>query len=80
MLEHFKAAPLSSSFMLAAILGFLISTLYVWKQSKAFGFAFAIIFAIMFVASLVSMRRAPVEAELALDQHASRSGSKSSKR
>jgi len=80
MLKHFQAAPLSSSFMLASIIGFLISVLYVWKLEKSFGFTFAIIFGVMFVASIVSMGHAPVEAELALDHHASRSGKRSSRK
>ena len=80
MLQHFKAAPLSSGFMLASIIGFLVSVVYVWNLNKSFGFTFAIIFAVMFVASIVSMTHAPVEAELALDHHARKSGKKPSRR
>ncbi|MBI4149976.1 hypothetical protein HY488_01080 [Candidatus Woesearchaeota archaeon] len=80
MLEHFKAAPLSSSFMLASIIGFLISVLYVWKVNKSFGFTFAIIFGVMLVASIISMSHAPVEEELALDHHVSKSGKKPARR
>ena len=79
MLKHFQAAPLSSSFMLASIIGFLISALYVWKISKSFGFTFLIIFGVMFVASIISMSHAPIEAEIALDQHAQKSGKKPTK-
>ena len=79
MLEHFKAAPLSSGFMLASIIGFIVSLLYIWGLSPSFGFAFAAIFAVMFVASIVSMTKAPIEDELALDHHAGKSGKKPSK-
>ena len=54
------AAPLKGSFMLTAMLGFLISAYYVYPQSFNYGFTFMIIFAAMFVASLISMTKAPV--------------------
>lgn len=80
MLQHFKAAPLSSSFMLASIVGFLISILYVWNLNKSFGFTFSLIFIVMFIAALISMSHAPVDDALALDHHVRRSGKKPSKR
>ncbi|MBW3023330.1 hypothetical protein KY308_04465 [Candidatus Woesearchaeota archaeon] len=60
-----KIAPLSGSFMLASMLGFAISLVWVYPASKGFGVSFMIIFAAMFVASLISLRRAPVEDLLA---------------
>lgn len=54
------AAPLKGSFMLTAMLGFLISAYYVYPQSFNFGLAFMFIFAMMFIASLISMTKAPV--------------------
>ena len=58
--RKFHYAPLKSSFMLIAILGFLISAYYLLPLSFNFGIAAMIIFAAMFVASLVSMTKAPV--------------------
>ena len=43
-----------------AILGFLISVYWVYPQSVNYGVAFMLIFAVMFIASLVSMTKAPV--------------------
>lgn len=63
----FKAAPLSSGFMLASIVGFFISVIYIYPKSVSWGFTFALIFTFMFLASVVSMSYAPVEAELHLD-------------
>lgn len=59
---RWHAAPLKGSFMVTAILGFLISAYWVYPQSFNFGVAFMLIFAAMFVASLVSMTKAPVAA------------------
>ena len=52
-------APLPASFMLAAIIGFLVSATIVSPISRSWGLAFSIIFVLMFVASLVSMSYAP---------------------
>lgn len=52
-------APLPASFMLAAIIGFLVSATIVGPISRSWGLAFSIIFVLMFVASLVSMSYAP---------------------
>lgn len=54
------AAPLKGSFMVTAMLGFLISAYYVFPKNYNFGFTFMLIFAAMFVASLISMTKAPV--------------------
>ena len=53
--------PFTSGFMLTSILGFLISVLFVMKISLTWGFTFALVFVILFVASVVSMGR--IEAE-----------------
>jgi hypothetical protein len=55
-----KIAPLSGSFMVTAIVGLLVSLLFVYKMSYAWGIAFIIFFAIMLVAALISMTKAPV--------------------
>lgn len=57
--SRWHAAPLKGSFMLTAILGILISAFWVYPQSFNYGITFMIIFAIMFIASLVSMTKGP---------------------
>ncbi len=68
-LKKFQAAPLSSSFFLVSILGILISLFYWGRIDPSWNFAFLVLFASMFIASLISMRRAPIEAEVAVDHH-----------
>ena len=72
--EQFKAAPLSSAFMIASILGFIISVLYITKLSVKFGAAFSLVFLLMFLSSFVSMTKAPVgdetfEKDLSIHEH-----------
>lgn len=55
-----KIAPLSASFMLTAMLGFFLTLYFVFPASASWGFAFATVFVIMFVASVISMSSAPV--------------------
>jgi len=55
MVRKFKFAPLSGGYMATSMLGIMISLYYVYKQSSDWGITFAMIFAIMFIASLVSM-------------------------
>ena len=62
-----KVAPLNSTFMLIAILGFLISTIWIYPMFKPWGFAFALVFALMFLASIVSMTYGPAEIEWDMD-------------
>jgi len=59
-----KVAPLNSAFMVTAILGFLISVLYVKKFSLTWAVAFALVFFLMIIASLISMLEAPVRGQL----------------
>jgi len=54
------AVPLKGSFMITAMLGFLISAYWVYPQSFNYGLTFMIIFALMFIAALVSMTKAPI--------------------
>ena len=53
-------APLSGGFMLTSTIGFAASLLFVYKVSEAWSMAFMVFFAIMFVASIISMTYAPV--------------------
>jgi ABC-type polysaccharide/polyol phosphate export permease len=59
----YKVVPLSSGFMLTSIVGAIISAMYVYPKSASFGFAFFLFFVLMFIAALVSMTLAPIEAE-----------------
>jgi len=54
------AVPLKGSFMLTAMIGFLVSAYYIYPLSANFGVAFMTVFILMFIASLVSMTKAPV--------------------
>ncbi len=71
-MEKLNFAPLPSSFMLTAIIGFLISVILVYPYSMQWGFAFAIVFVLMFAASLISMTHAPVGEELHIDERRKR--------
>ena len=55
-----KYAPLSGGFMIASIVGFFISTIYLMELSLNWGIALAMIFIIMLIASIISMTKAPV--------------------
>lgn len=59
-----KVVPLKSSFMATAIVGFMISAVYVYKLSKSWGFTFMLFFGAMFIASMISMTYAPVVPKL----------------
>lgn len=59
-----KPAPLNATFMLTAILGFLISAVYIRKIDLTWAFAFSLLFILMIIASLISMIQAPVRGQL----------------
>lgn len=59
--SKWHAVPLKGSFMVTAILGFLLSYYYIYSISFNFGLACMLFFAIMFIASLVSMTKAPLK-------------------
>ncbi len=58
--QKWHAVPLKGSFMVTAMLGFLISAYWVYPQSVNYGVTFMIIFTAMFIAAMISMTRAPV--------------------
>jgi len=60
-----KVVPLRGSFMVTAIVGFIISALFVYKQlgNKTWGFTFMLFFALMFIAAVISMGSAPIMPE-----------------
>ncbi len=59
-----NVAPLKGTFMIASIVGFFVSAIYVLPRSKSWGFAFTLVFVMMLVASLISMTYSPIESEL----------------
>ncbi len=59
-----RSAPLNATFMIAAILGFLISVVYIRKYDVTWAFAFALVFVLMIIASLIAMVNAPVKGQL----------------
>ena len=59
--KTWKPAPLSSSFMLTAMLGFIISAVWILPQSLNWGITFLLFFSMMFIASVISTTQAPVE-------------------
>ncbi len=58
--KHWQAVPLKGSFMVISIIGFFVSAYIIYDLSPNFGRAFMIVFALMFVASLISMTKAPI--------------------
>lgn len=50
-----KIAPLPGSFMVTSIVGFFISVIMVSPDYPSWGAAFALVFILMFIASMVSM-------------------------
>ncbi len=56
----FKPAVLNSAFMVMSIVGFLFSVIYVWSISMQWAFAFGVVFAVMFIAAMISMTYAPI--------------------
>ncbi|HLD80355.1 MAG TPA: hypothetical protein VJA18_07405 [Candidatus Nanoarchaeia archaeon] len=54
------AVPLKGSFMVLSIMGFLITAYLVYPKSTNYGFAFMVVFIAMFIASMVSMTKAPI--------------------
>ena len=53
----YKVAPLPASFLLASIVGFLISTFAITEPS--WKFTLQLFFAVMFIASFISMTKGP---------------------
>ncbi|PIN76053.1 hypothetical protein COV18_01365 [Candidatus Woesearchaeota archaeon CG10_big_fil_rev_8_21_14_0_10_37_12] len=53
--------PLKGSFLATSIIGFLFSAILLPKYSITWAFTFAIVFVLMFIASMISMNRAEPE-------------------
>ncbi len=56
-----QAVPLKGSFMLTAMLGFLLSAYYIYPYSSNFGIASMFVFGLMFISSLLSLSKAPLK-------------------
>ena len=56
-----RVAALSSTFAMVSVLGFLLSAVYIRGLSETWAFTFMVIFAVMFIASMISAVKAPVE-------------------
>jgi len=64
----FKVAPLSSTFMLGSMAGFILSAFFLTHPIfKSWAWAFMIAFITMFIASLVSMSQTPIGDEELLE-------------
>ncbi|MBT4935942.1 hypothetical protein HOL21_02055 [Candidatus Woesearchaeota archaeon] len=61
--KRWHAAPLKGSFMVLAIIGFFFSAYLVYPESVNYGIAFMLVFAAMFIASLISMAHAPIRGQ-----------------
>jgi hypothetical protein len=68
MVHHIVRQPLSSTFMLASMFGFLVSVWVVWPMDVTWGFTFAATFLIFFVASVYNFTHAPDEDYLAVHE------------
>ncbi len=69
----FEFAPLKGSFMIISIIGFVISAIWIYRASPSLGFSFALIFVLMFIASLISMTYGPVsDKDLHVDERVKR--------
>ncbi len=64
-----KVVPLSSSFFVTSIVGLYVSLIFVMPRSADFGVAFAIVFAVMFISSMVSLTYAPAKALISLEEY-----------
>lgn len=62
--HQWKPAPLPASFMLTAILGFIISAWWVFPMSYNWGLTFLIFFSLMFIAAIIAMTKAPIIPQL----------------
>ncbi len=68
MVHHIVKQPLSSTFMLASMAGFLISVFYIWDLSSTWGFTFAFLFALFFLGAVYNFTHAPDEDDLAVHE------------
>ena len=67
-------APLSGTFMITSMFGFIFSALfgYFGTLDKTWAFTFSFVFLIMFISSMISMTYAKPEAVLMIDEREKR--------
>ena len=79
----YKVVPLSAGFMLSSIIGAIVSIFYISNineyikvisesTANTWGFAFFLFFTLMFIASMVSMTLAPIDAEFDIKKEKNR--------
>ena len=68
MVHHIVRQPLTSSFMLVSMLGFLFAVYIIWPYSATWGFTFAATCAILFASSVYNFTHAPDEDVLAVHE------------
>lgn len=71
-MAEFNIAPLSGSFMLTSMVGFIISAFYILPTYRSWGFTFVLFFTLMFVASAISMTYAPSDWPLKMERKKTR--------
>ncbi|MBI4016581.1 MAG: hypothetical protein HY363_02705 [Candidatus Aenigmarchaeota archaeon] len=62
--HSFVYAPLSKSFFITGIIGFLISAVYFPKIDITWAFTFGVLFLMMILAAFISMTKAAPEPQL----------------
>jgi multisubunit Na+/H+ antiporter MnhE subunit len=75
-----EIVPLTSGFVVTSIVGLTISLIYVYPRSGTWGFTFTLFFILMFVASMISMAKAPIDDHLKVHELGKRSSYSRSKR
>lgn len=60
----FKAAPISTSFLVAALVGIILSIFWIPQYSASWAFAFGLLFLMMIVAAFISMTKATPDSQL----------------
>ena len=58
--KEWRYAPLKGSFMVLAIVGFFTSAYLILPKSTNYGIAFMFLSILMFIASMISMTKAPI--------------------
>ncbi|MBI4145317.1 hypothetical protein HY493_03870 [Candidatus Woesearchaeota archaeon] len=60
----FKPAPISTSFLVASLVGIIFSIFYIPQYSLSWAYAFGLVFICMLIASFISMTRATPDEQL----------------
>jgi hypothetical protein len=56
-----KYVPLKNTFVISSIVGFFVSVIYISKYSFNWSVSLGLIFLMMFIASMITMTKAPVK-------------------